>query len=340
MKAWKITKQNTIHEIEFEDDRKDESLVKIRISKTLITLSDILIYSGELSSTPIIPCSSAIGIVKEVPSDSEGLEIGQHVYVNPGKSCNECYHCKTGKYHKCSDVQIAGKDYDGLLCDFFYATQDKVLPLPENVSDNDALFINQVSLAVAIIDKLNVKKGNYVAVMGGNTFANILAQLIMYYQAVPILMTADEDEYNMAKNSGIYYVLGQDDNWQKEVTSITGGRMAKQVVYIADSDIAISKAFAIADYNASIAYTGISYKNSPIAFTQAIKKDLKILCIDSDFSYADSAINLIANKAVNFSALKLDAAEYGDVPFVFAKSAKALDNEKAVNPTIISMFKE
>ena len=85
-------------------------------------------------------------------------------------------------------------------------------------------------------------------------------------------MTTNEEDYNIAKESGIYYVLGTEDNWQKEVATITSGRMTKSVVYISDCNIPSAKAFALASYNASVAFTGVYYKNNAISFAQAIKK--------------------------------------------------------------------
>ena len=37
-----------------------------------------------------------------------------------------------------------------------------------------------------------------LAIIGANNFGNILAQLIIYYQAVPILLTLDDEEYKIA----------------------------------------------------------------------------------------------------------------------------------------------
>ena len=84
-------------------------------------------------------------------------------------------------------------------------------------------------------------------------------------------MTLDDQDYKTAKESGIYYVLGKDDNWQKEVSTITGGRMAENVVYISDCNISSTKAFALASYNANVVFTGATYNNT-VSFMQAIKK--------------------------------------------------------------------
>ncbi len=337
MKGWKIVAPSSIAEREITETLDNRGLAKIKITKALITLADVLSYKGEIESNDIVLGRAGIGVVSETETNLFGLEKGQHVYVEPYKECLECYECKSGNTSKCSNMLIAGEDYDGFLSDFTSVPPEKLFVLPESVSDLNALFIEHISLAIAVVDKLKIQKGDYVAIVGANDFGNILAQLLIYYQAVPILMCNSDEEYQIAKNSGIYYALNQNENWHKVVTGITSGRMAKSVVYISDCNIPITKAFALASYNASLAFTGSSYKVSPISFSQAIKKQLQIQCIDSGFGNTMASINLIANKAINLSHLKLDSCTYDNVPATIEKMSKMLDEEGKVYSTIVDL---
>ena len=337
MKGWKIVKPLSLKEQELKEVDNAQNLTKVKITKSLISLSDVLRYNGEIESESVVLGSTGIGIVSETEANLFGLEKGKHVYIEPNRECLDCYNCKSGSPTKCTNLQIAGEDFDGFLSDFVSVDPEKLFLLPESVPDLDALFIEKISLAVAVVDKLGIQKGDYVAIIGANNFGNILAQLLIYYQAVPIIMTTNTEDYEIAKNSGIYYVLGQDDNWQKEVTAITSGRMTKSVVYISDCNIPTAKAFALASYNASIAFTGVSYKNSPISFAQAIKKQLQILCINSGFGNTAASINLIANRAINLSHLKLDASTYDNVPQTLDKMNKMLEEKGKIYETIVDL---
>lgn len=337
MKGWKIIEPFKIEEQEIGDTLNNNVLSKVKITKALITLSDVLRYKGEIETKNIVLGSAGIGIVSETETNLFGLEKGQHVYIEPNKPCSECYNCLDANPSKCSNLQIAGEDYDGFLCDFATITPDKLFVLPESVPDLHALFIEEISLAISVVDKLGIQKGDYVAIIGANDFGNILAQLLIYYQAVPIVMCTNNEDYQIAKNSGIYYVLGQNDNWNKEVLAITSGRMTKSVVYVSDCNIPITKAFALASYNASIAFTGTSYKNNPFSFAQAIKKQLNIQCINTGFGNTATSINLIANKAINLSHLKLDSSTYDAVPATLEKMSKMLDEDGKIYETIVDL---
>ena len=334
MKGWKLAEPFSVKETELSEN---DSLIKVKTTKSLVTLNDVLRFSGEIPSLNVVLGSYGIGVVSKTDDDNSSIEKGARVYVESYKPCGKCYNCLSDNADCCSDFLIAGEDYDGFLSDFIKSPADKLFPLPDSVSDDEALFIGHVSLAVSIVDKLGIEKGDYVAIVGSNNYANILAQLVIYYQAVPILLGVNENELSAAKNAGIYYVLGEEDNWQKEVSTITGGRMAKYVVYFSDDDIPVIKAFGISSYGANVAFTGVSYKNNPISFSQAIKKQLNISCINESAGNTETSINLLANKAVNLSVLKVNKCEYDDIPNVLDKMAKQLESTGSFSETIVEI---
>ncbi|MBR0190047.1 MAG: alcohol dehydrogenase catalytic domain-containing protein [Clostridia bacterium] len=338
MKGYRLTKPFNVTEKEIAETPQTATLPKVRMTKALITLSDVLRYTGEIDANEVVLGSAGIGILSETGQNLFDLEKGKRTYLEPVRECENCYNCKNGEREKCSDLQIAGEDFDGFLSDFVSAAHEKLFVLPDSVSDKEALFIHHISLATAVYDKLNIQKGDYVAVIGANNFGNIFAQLLIYYQAVPIVMTMDEEDYEAAKKSGIYYVLGANDNWQKEVANITSGRMTDKVVYVADCNIPVAKAFSLASFGAAVAFTGAFNKTGPVSFMQAVKKQLDIHCINTDFGYTTTSINLIANKAINFSNLKIAECSYAEVPSVFKKLAKELEDTDKISETVVNLI--
>ncbi|MCQ2387622.1 MAG: alcohol dehydrogenase catalytic domain-containing protein [Clostridia bacterium] len=339
MKGFIIKDPNTLVLSELPNDSSDlVSTSKVRITKSLITLADLLRYRGEIETKDIVLGSSGIGVISETDSNLLDIEKGKHVYVDSKKECGKCFNCVNDKKWLCSDMLIAGEDYNGFLSDFISISPEKIYPLPESVSDFDALFIDQISLALTIIDKLNIQKGDYVSIIGANNFANILAQIMIYYQAVPIVASNNYEDIQNAKDCGIYYTLDEQANWQKEIAGITSGRMAQKVVYISDCDIPIQKAFSVASVNATVIYTGKTIKSSAVSFNQAVKKQLEISCINVGFGNISSSINLLANNAVNLSKLKLNTCKFDEIPAMFEKLSKEYDEKGYINETIVEMI--
>lgn len=337
MKGWKFEKENNLIEEEISEPEFLVGAPKIKVTKSLITLADVLRFNGELESENIVLGENGIGIVSEIEANLFDLEKGNHVYVESDRECGECYSCIDGDYRKCSNIKIAGVDYDGFLRDFMSALPEKVFVLPDNVTDEEALYINQISRCIEIIDQLHVKNGDYVVVIGSNNFGNILSQLLIYYSAVPILICNDEDGYKRAKDSGIYYVLKPEDNWQKEVFAITSGRLAEKVVYINESGISVAKAFALSSNCADVAITGVSVKSGSLSLNLAVKKQLNIKCINNGFKNTASSINLLSNKAIKFNNLKTEKVAYKDIPETFKKLDQAFNKGQAIPEIIVEM---
>lgn len=338
MKGLVLTEPKKLEEKDFTDVQSSTLLAKVKITKSLLTLNDVLHYDGEIGENNVVLGSYGIGIITETNANFFDVEKGKHVFISPKRPCLECYNCKSGDEAKCSDMLMAGVDFDGFLRDFLETDADELFVLPDGVSDSDAIFIGHVSLAVSVVDKLNIQKGDYVAIIGANNFANVLAQLLIYYQAVPIVLTNDESDLKRVKDSGIYYAFGSDCNWQKEVSSVTGGRMTKSVVYIADCEISPAKAFSVAAFSAGVAFTGISNKNISVPFTQAIKKQLDIHCVSDPTENTATAINLLTNKAINLDKLKKDEISYDQVPETLNKLSSDLEKKETLSETVVSMI--
>ena len=129
MKGWKIIKPLTVKELDVNEPIINGGKAKIKMTKTLISLSDIIRYNDSRLNAPennFVLGNYGIGIVSETDANFFGLDKGKRVYIEPYKPCEECYNCKKGDTKKCSDILVAGEDYDGFLCDFYSTNSDKL----------------------------------------------------------------------------------------------------------------------------------------------------------------------------------------------------------------------
>ena len=115
MKGWKLVKPNDIQEQEINEVVNDDSISKVKITKALITLADVLRYNGESECNDVVLGSSGIGVVSETETNLFGLEKGKHGYIEPRRACLECYNCKNGNTSKCSNIQVAGEEFHGFF---------------------------------------------------------------------------------------------------------------------------------------------------------------------------------------------------------------------------------
>ncbi|MBR2614072.1 MAG: zinc-binding dehydrogenase [Clostridia bacterium] len=337
MRGWQITKPFELEEFSMEEIIEDATFSKAKTTKALLTLSDVLRFNGEIKSKGVILGSYGIGFITEPGLNLFDIEKGSRVYVEPSTSCGECYNCNNNDPQKCSNLQIAGEDFHGFLRDFVHTDSNNLFKLPDSVSDLSALFIEHVSTALKIIDELKIKKGDHVVILGANNLGNIIAQILIYYQAIPIVLEEDEENIEIARKSGIYYVFQNRDEWYKEVHNITGGRMAECIIYVMDTGLPTKTAFTLAGYNTPVAFTGTNFETTNFSTATANKKQLNIMFISSGYGYTASSINLLANDAINFSHMKINTIKYNEVPDYLKELNNRFEKGEKIYETVVEI---
>lgn len=350
MLGLQFTKQGKITEVNKMEVCADVDSSKIKILKVLLSPEDFATLKGDESANyPVIPGRSAIGhlpnmndmkdfaYLEDEKEDEKKIFI--KVFINPVTPCGECVECLSGNTNGCNNFLRAGKETNGYLRDFAVVKNNQIFPLPPTIKDNEAILIDYISLALATIDKLNIQKGEHVAVIGGGLVGLLLTLLIIYYQGVPILIDGDEANLEKARLAGSYYNLFSDNKLEKEVSELTGAHMSQKVAYITDSNINTDVAIKLASYNAKVGFVGFSAPNLKVNFNLAMKKQLDFSCITSGYGYTEQAINIIANKVIDLGVFKIPTYKYEDSISVIKSLYKNLkDNGKEPPIIMIDMM--
>lgn len=126
-----------------------EAIVKVTLSS--ICTSDLHIKRGSVpKAVPGITVGhEMVGIVEAIGSDVTMVKPGDRVTVNVETFCGECFFCKNGFVNNCTDENggwALGCRIDGGQAEYVrvpYADQGLDV-IPENVSDEQALFVGDV----------------------------------------------------------------------------------------------------------------------------------------------------------------------------------------------------
>lgn len=313
MNNWQIIEPKRFGGITTTENLDNVDFVKIKTTKCFITLNDLNLFKGDIKhSYPFTPCSIAVGQVVETLKESNYISKGSKVYLTPYND-------------------------NGLLRDFVVLPESNAYVLPEAVSEDDALFIRHISLAITIIDKLNIDRGNHVAIVGGSYLANIIAQLLMYYQSVPIIIDSNAKNLEIAHKTNVYYTLTGDKNLENEILQITGGRKCSKVIYVNDSTASIDVIDKITAENADVGVTGITTTKTKLSCSFAFDKQLNFTFIKDGASNIGTAINLLAQKAIILSQFKLPVYKFEYAPKHFENAIAKLE-EKQDAEFIIDML--
>ncbi len=309
MKVWKVTHPGfiTLEDLGPSEVRKD--CVKVKMLAATVSTTEKLVFKGTLKGCtfPRVPGRQGVGMVSEVDESVHKFRRGDRCYVSSQVACNECYFCRIGRKSECSHLQTYGKDIDGVLSDFAIISTDNLYLLPDRITDNQAVFIETIALAINAINTLNIGKGDHLVILGASVFGLIMAQVAMAHQAVPVLVDKRPDRLLLAEELGVYYcVNGAKEDLAKKVFSITGGKMAGRVVCSMDcADFDYGTCADIVSNYGKIGFVGTDSEISEINvdLMQIISKSVTTYSINHANDNISAAINMLARGDVNVDKL-------------------------------------
>ena len=294
--------------------------VQIKVTRVMPTETDVNIHSGTVKMTyPFVFGHMAIGVVSDnryytkegelLPdqkiSDDEvkrrGLTVlqrGTKVALNPYIIESADVADSRGR------VRLKGEDEDGFMQDFVFMDSDKFVPFPTDVEDNEAIFADKIAIALAAINSFPQEKGEYVAIVGGGAVGNIIAQLALYFQLIPIVIDEDPTRLAKAEQKGIYYTVDASKSVPYDkVMEITGGRMCEHTILVASGTRSGGYVFSLAKVGGDVTilceHNAIKRFDADVSLIS--RRNLQVKGVSGGAFEYNSAINLLAQGVLDLS---------------------------------------
>lgn len=307
MKAWRVYEPQKMQLDNLESQTATEGTVKLKILVASVSPSEVSVFQGRtrIKNTPRIMGRACVAMVTEVGENVTNVSRGDTVVLDTFTSCGVCLNCRNSKSAECEKPCVFGVHQDGFLRDFAVVPSANLFKIPERIKDTDAIFLQSIAIAINLISRLNIEKGEHLVIVGADELGLILAQVAMYYQAVPILVDTRQDRLNLAAQNGVYYTINSVEmDTKSKIFSITGGRMAENVAFSVDSTLPLFQSF---DYTAKNGHFAIfGYPNTGIDLVTAnlnnvFFNQISLYMVNSTGKNISSAINILANKAINLT---------------------------------------
>ena len=112
--------------------------------------------------------------------------------------------------------------------------------------------------------------------------------------------------------------------------------MTSKVVHVARSGMPFELAVKLAAPTAKVAFAGFSFPNVRLSLQTAFEKRLNCFGVTNGFGNSESAINMLANKAVDLSNYAVRTFKFSETEKTFAEMSDEYKQTKTVNPVIIN----
>lgn len=301
MNYWTFDGDNSARLIGDETENENSGCAKVKIIRSSIDNSDIFAYTRK-KAVSIVPSSSAAGLISECPTGE--FKSGQRVFLS------------------CSGKSGSDGTSGGYLRDYANVSTDYIYELPDVIADNDIIFIDSIAKACNLIDKLEIKPAQTVIINGVSVINLIIAQLLRYHQALPIMIDSDDEKLGLAQDLGVDFIINSSqENVPYMVKSFTSGKMASALVVdldiLSDMDelpycLAMGGKIALINANSAL-------KCYKIDFINILNKELSIFGIKDGDGKVSMAINLLAMEKVKVSPLIGDVVGFSEVPQLMEK---------------------
>lgn len=204
MKALRVEKNKAaVRDVELPE-RGQEAIVRVVLSG--ICNTDIEITRGYAGFTGTIG-HEFVGIVESAP---DGKLVGQRVVGEINAGCGECELCRAGDPRHCPKRTVLGiVGRDGAHAEFLRLPLINLLPVPERIADEHAVFTEPLAAACGIMERTPITPGKNVAVIGDGKLGLLCAQVLALTGAPVLLIGKHPENLRIAERRGIETVTAK-----------------------------------------------------------------------------------------------------------------------------------
>lgn len=243
--------------------------------------SDIGIYNGtnSLATYPRIIGHEFGGEIVETGSEVKNVKVGDHVAVDPVRSCGTCYACTHGRHNVCKTVEVIGVHREGGFAEFVLLSEDAVYKIDTAIISKDLIcLVEPYSIGVQVNYRADIQKGDKVLVMGSGPIGIAVMQAAKARGAQVMMTDLVDLRLMRAKDMGADQVVNvlTEDIVQK-VLDFTDGEGMPVVVDTVCSLESLPQAMDLACPAGRVVSLGLTNKVSQIAQVAITKKELDVV---------------------------------------------------------------
>ena len=189
--------------------KKGEALVRVTLAG--ICNTDYEITKGYMGYVGVLG-HEAVGIVEEINDEDKSL-LGKRVVPEISYGCKkpDCPWCAQKLYRHCPDRHTLGIwRKDGVFAQYFTMPLETLFEVPENVPDNQAVFVEPLAAALEITEQHHIKPFEKVVVLGDGKLGLITALALNAQNLDVTLVGKHQNKLDIAKAQGVKTRLLQD----------------------------------------------------------------------------------------------------------------------------------
>ena len=215
---------------EAEAPTGDAENALVRVNRIGVCGTDMHAYFGRhpYIRYPVVLGHELSGTIVQLPSGSSKLNVGDHVSIEPFRSCGDCHACNLGKSNCCLKMALIGIHIDGGM-------QPLIRVLPQYLYSSSRLTLDQLAMIEPLsigshaVQRARLKEGESVLVVGAGPIGIATAQFALLAGTSVTVMELNEERREwVSKHLAVEVTADSGDECYEVVFDATGNPKAME----------------------------------------------------------------------------------------------------------------
>lgn len=295
----------TVEEIDIPVPRSGEVLIKVKSAG--ICGSDLHYHrlkTQENRVRRVMGGHELSGIITAVGENVKFRKVGERVGVEPLLGCGNCQFCRVGNYHLCIGLTHPG----GGFREYTVISENKVFPLPNNVSFDEAAILDCFAVGVHAVHRAMITITDSIAVIGDGAIGLSTLQVAKATGVKnAFLIGHHQNNLEIGKKVGADAIINssKEDEVDKVIKLTEGSGVDVVFETVGSTSKTIEKAIKMTKPGGKVIVIGIFTKPVELDLWRSLRYEIDIV-----FSYSYSMWNYHTEYEIALDLLsrkKLDA---------------------------------
>ena len=292
----------------------------VEISLCGICGSDVHAYVEGWPYAPGICGHEWVGNVVAVGSDVRVVATGDRVTGGLAPGCGRCAECRADLGAYCSTARSyymgANAPVSGGFAPFMAASADRLVRVPDELTDDDAAVIEPVSVALHAVRRSRMRAGDVACVVGCGPIGLLVAQCARLAGAGTVIaVEPDADRRDLALDTGADVAVAPGAEMREAVNEATGGLRADIAFDCAGIPQTIQQSVDMVRNGGSVCIVGVTGSDATIRPNRWLFKEISV---DTSLAFTldemRAAAGFIADGRISVAPLVDGTVTLDDLP--------------------------
>lgn len=323
MKVLQFFGKQDLRFVDLPEPQIQENEVLMKIKKVGICGTDLHIYNGGMNvPLPLVLGHEFVGDIVKIGSNVTNIKIGDRAVAEHVIGCGKCFYCSQGKRNLCKVPTVIGINRQGALAEYLSIPADLIFKLPDELSYDEGVLVEPLSIAVYAVRKAGVDVGDRVAVVGQGPIGLLVDFVAEASGGTVFGFDKHDNRLNYAKNIHDIskgFNITQPDFLQQFTKEAPDG--ADIVFEAVGSDTSAELAIELARSGGKVVILGVFEHDVTINMMNIVKKELQVYgswtCV---FSFEETML-LIKSQKLDANQLITNRYSFADAIKAFQEAA-------------------